>query len=138
MSHFATSQKPCCVCLRQTKTWVCVQCSSYAFCDECWIQERPHGPGAVGIDGRPHEKVDLEVVDRLMRVFGPGPSSEDQEALHVSDLDTTWFGVTRGANHAQPVLYHSRRMQEIMSDSQTERYTERFPHLVSFVGQTGA
>jgi hypothetical protein len=36
------------------------------------------------------------------------------------------------------VLYYSRRMQEIISESQTGQYPERFPHLVSFVGQTGA
>ena len=127
--------RPCCACERHVKTWTCVQCNNEAFCDECWGKERPHKPGAVGIDGRPHEKVDVEVVARLTRIFGDSRSPEEQEALHVSDIDTTWFGVMKGAN--QPVLHYSHRLLDIMRESQTGQYPERFPHLVSFVGQTG-
>lgn len=130
--------KPCCECQRPIRTWNCVQCNNEAFCDECWSKERPHRPGAVGIDGRPHEKVDVEVVARLTRIFGNKRTPEEQEALHVSDINTTWFGLTKGANHMQgPVLYYSGRMQDIMAESHTGQFTERFPHLVSFVGQTG-
>ncbi len=129
--------KPCCECNRLVKTWVCVQCNNEAFCDTCWGLERPHRPGAVGHDLRPHEKVDEEVVARLKRIFGTSRSEQEQELLHESDINTTWFGVTRGANPAQPVLYSSSRLQDIIARGQTGEFPERFPHLVSFVGQTG-
>ncbi|KAK3389280.1 hypothetical protein B0H63DRAFT_537088 [Podospora didyma] len=126
----------CCECGRNVKTWNCVQCANDAFCDDCWIKQRPHRAGAVGIDGRPHEQVDLEVVHRLTQIFGHHRSQEEQEQLHESDINTTWFGVMKGSN--QQFLHYSNRLINIMRESQTGEFAERFPHLVSFVGQTGA
>ncbi|KAK3379099.1 hypothetical protein B0T24DRAFT_716735 [Lasiosphaeria ovina] len=109
--------------------------------DELHHGERPANyghlrAGAVGIDGRPHEKVDPEVVQRLTQIFGHHRSLEEQEALHESDINTTWFGVLKGSN--QQFLHYSNRLINIMRESQTGDFAERFPHLVSFVGQTGA
>ncbi|KAK0724572.1 hypothetical protein B0H67DRAFT_657154, partial [Lasiosphaeris hirsuta] len=125
-----------CHSLLQVKTWNCVQCANDAFCDDCWGKQRPHRAGAVGIDGRPHEKVDVEVVSRLTQIFGHNRTPEEQEALHMSDISTTWFGVMRGGG--RPFLHCSNRLIDIIQKSQTGRHSERFLHLVSFVGQTGA
>jgi len=134
-SHGASGQKPCCECGLEVKTWNCVQCANDAFCDDCWNKQRPHRAGAVGIDGRPHEKVDVEVVSRLTQIFGHNRTPEEQEGLHISDISTTWFGVMKGAG--RPFLHCSNRLVDIMCESQTGQHPERFPHIVSFVGQTG-
>jgi hypothetical protein len=91
-------------------------------------------PGKVGIDGRQHEKVDEEVVRRLRKIFDQ-PSQEEQSSHHGGDIDTTWFGVGKEAN--QSFLHYSNRLVEVLHESQTGEFIERFPQLVSFVGQTG-
>ena len=88
----------------------------------------------MGIDGRQHEKVDEEVVQRLQQIFGQ-PSQDEQSNRHGGDIDTTWFGVDKDAN--QSFLHSSNRLVEVLHESQTGEFTERFPQLVSFVGQTG-
>ncbi|CEI60194.1 hypothetical protein FVEN_g6376 [Fusarium venenatum] len=125
---------PCCVCGGPSKAWKCVQCDDF-FCDECWPKERPHRPGKVGIDGREHEKVDEDIVDRLQRIFGQ-PTAEEQHQRHTNDINTTWFGITK--EYGQPYLHYSNRLVDILRESQIGAFTERFPQLVSFVGQTGA
>ncbi|KAF5003652.1 hypothetical protein FDECE_9823 [Fusarium decemcellulare] len=127
------SQTLCCVCDSSRKAWKCVQCGS-SFCDECWPKERPHWPGKVGIDGRSHEKVDEEVINRLSQIFSQ-PPSEEQTERHRRDVNTTWFGVIKEAN--QSYLHYSNRLVDILRDSQMGQHSERFPQLVSFVGQTG-
>ncbi|KAH6886261.1 hypothetical protein B0T10DRAFT_576010 [Thelonectria olida] len=106
-----------------------------SFCDECWPKQRPHLPGKIGIDGRQHEKVDAEVNNRLSKIFGQ-PTQEEQNNRHGGDISTTWFGVVNEGY--QPFLHYSNRMVDILQESQVGDYSERFPHLVSFVGQTGA
>ncbi|KAL9572020.1 hypothetical protein ACKAV7_003852 [Fusarium commune] len=92
------------------------------------------GPGKIGIDGRQHEKVDREVNDRLSKIFGE-PTQDEQNNRHGGDINTTWFGVINEAD--QPFLHYSNRIVDILQESQVGDYSERFPHLVSFVGQTG-
>ncbi|KAM5355310.1 hypothetical protein ACJ41O_001956 [Fusarium nematophilum] len=92
-------------------------------------------PGKVGIDGRGHEKVDEEVINRLKGIFGQ-PTQAEQNRRHESDVNTTWFGVMKEAN--QPYLHYSNRLVEILNESRVVDHSERFPQLVSFVGQTGA
>lgn len=94
----------------------------------------PQQPGKTGLDGRGHEKVDEVVVSRLKMTFGQ-PTLEEQNERHGIDINTTWFGVLKEAN--QLSLHYTNRLSEIMQEGQTDEYTERFPHLVSFVGQTG-
>ena len=91
-------------------------------------------PGKVGIDGRQHEMVDIEVIERLSKIFSQ-PTREEQNYRHELDINTTWFGVVNEAN--QPFLQYSNRIADILQESQIGDYRERFPHLVSFVGQTG-
>ncbi|VTO87220.1 unnamed protein product [Fusarium graminearum] len=125
---------PCCVCNGPCKAWKCVQCDDF-FCNDCWPKERPHRPGKVGIDGREHEKVDEDIVHRLQQIFGQ-PTAEEQHRRHTNDINTTWFGVTK--EHGQPYLHYSNRLVDILRESQVGAFAERFPQLVSFVGQTGA
>jgi hypothetical protein len=89
------------------------------------------------MDWCPHEKVDPEVFDRFNRIFGHNWSAEEQEELHKKDTNTTWLGVEKRSSSREPFLHHSSRLTDIMRESQTGEHSERFPHLVSFVGQTG-
>ncbi|KAK4185147.1 hypothetical protein QBC35DRAFT_538384 [Podospora australis] len=135
--------KFCAICNSSEKAWSCVQCAG-DFCDVCWGKQWPHRPGAVGYDNRPHEKVDAEVIDRLTKVFDYERTPQQQTQLHLYDIGTTWFGVTRGlgdgdGNRGQTsFLRYENRLADIMRESQADKHPERFPHLVSFVGQTGA
>ncbi|KAH7192830.1 uncharacterized protein B0J16DRAFT_394837 [Fusarium flagelliforme] len=95
----------------------------------------PPKPGKVGIDGRQHEMVDEDIVRRLQQIFGQ-PTAAEQRRRHTYDINTTWFGVTK--EQEQPYLHYSNRLVEILRESQMGAFTERFPQLVSFVGQTGA
>jgi hypothetical protein len=91
-------------------------------------------PGKVGIDGRKRENDDEEVVQRLRKIFGQ-PTQEEQSDRHGGDIDTTWFGVDKDAT--QFFLHSSNRLVEVLHESHTGEFTERFPQFVSFVGQTG-
>lgn len=75
------------------------------------------------------------MVRRLKQTFGD-PAPGEQSARHLKDLNTTWFGVVKEENHGLS-LHHSSRLVDIMQDSRSGEHEERFPHLVSFVGQTG-
>lgn len=71
---------------------------------------------------------------RLQQIFGQ-PTAEEQHRRHTNDINTTWFGVTK--EHDQPYLHYSNRLVDILRESQVGAFAERFPQLVSFVGQTG-
>lgn len=75
------------------------------------------------------------MVQRLKQTFGDA-TPEEQSAQHIKDLNTIWFGVIKEANQCLS-LHYSTRLVDIMQDSQSGEYQERFPQLVSFVGQTG-
>jgi hypothetical protein len=130
-------QERCCICEQRVRIWRCLQCAADAFCDVCWKAQRSHRPGAVGLDGRPHEKVDPGVFARFNRIFGHDWGAEEQEELHERDINTTWFSVEKRSSSREPFLRHSSRLTDIMRESQTGEHSERFPRLVSFVGQTG-
>jgi hypothetical protein len=125
------------VCSSENKqTFTCVQCNNDAFCDDCWGKERPHRPGAVGIDGLPHERTNRQVVERLRQILDPHRSTEEQQILHRSDEDTTWFGIARDSANL-PIFQDYGRYATIMTESQTPEVNVRYPQLVSFIGQTG-
>ncbi|EHK19930.1 uncharacterized protein TRIVIDRAFT_285, partial [Trichoderma virens Gv29-8] len=86
-------------------------------------------------NGRPHEKVDDEVAQRLNQIFEQ-PSPNDQQIQHNYDTNTTWFGVEK--RNSESVFHSSRRLLDILHESQVGVFKERFPHLVSFIGHTGA
>jgi predicted RNA-binding Zn-ribbon protein involved in translation (DUF1610 family) len=129
--------KRCEVCQRSgLKTYTCIQCNNDLFCNDCWARERAHRPGAVGFDGKPHEKTDREVVERLRQILEPKRTTEEQEELHRNDEDTTWFGIARDSS-GLPVFQDYERYATIMEQSRSAEGTVRYPQLVSFIGQTG-
>lgn len=136
-SRSSSVTEPCDVCKRTTvKTWTCIQCNNDAFCDECWAKERSHRPGAVGFDGKPHEKTDRRVVERLRHILQPKRTPEQQQELHRNDEDTTWFGIARDSSNL-PIFQDYERYATIMAHSRTSEVNVRYPQLVSFIGQTG-
>lgn len=70
----------------------------------------------------------------MKQTFGQ-PSLEEQYERHETDISTTWFGVLK--EESQLSLHYTNCLVDIMHESQTGEYGDRFPHLVSFVGQTG-
>jgi hypothetical protein len=128
---------PCVACNAENKqTFTCVQCNNDSFCDDCWGKERPHRPGAVGMDGLPHEKTNRLVVERLRQILDPYRSPEVQQSLHRNDEDTTWFGIARDSANL-PIFQDYGRYATIMAESQSPEVNVRYPQLVSFIGQTG-
>lgn len=136
-SRTTSIAEPCVVCnSTSTKTYTCIQCNNDAFCNNCWSKERPHRPGAIGFDGRPHEKTDKRVVDRLRKILEPKRTAKDQENEHKFDEDTTWFGIARDSANL-PIFQDYGRYAKIMAQSRLSGHKVRYPQLVSFVGQTG-
>jgi hypothetical protein len=132
-----SSRAPCQTCKSTDKiTFSCIQCNNLSFCDECWSKWILHADGAVGWDSRPHEKSNPQVVQRLRQILEPSRTETDHETELITDEDTTWFGVGRDASN-QPIFQDHGRFATLMSESQTPDVGERWPQLVSFIGQTG-
>lgn len=119
------------------KRYACVQCNNLWFCDGCWPKWILHVPGAVGWGGMPHEKADPEVVLRLRQVFEPIRSEADHEQELLDDEETAWFGYGRDpAGH--PVFHDYGRYAAVMGESHAREVAmERYPQLVTFIGETG-
>ncbi|KAI3321837.1 hypothetical protein HD806DRAFT_523766 [Xylariaceae sp. AK1471] len=130
--------QPCQTCATvDESTFTCIQCNNLAFCDTCWSKWILHIPGAVGWNGKPHEKADPLVVHRLRQILEPTRTEEEHEAELIEDQDTTWFGFGRDASN-HPQLYDYGRFAAIMGETQTDETGERYPQLASFIGETGA
>jgi hypothetical protein len=113
----------------------CVTCDSH-LCDECWSKQVAHRPRKSSADGRlPHEKSDYEVVKGLRNILEPVINVETLQSMHRADEDTTWFGV--GHDGQSPVLQDYGRYTAIMTGNLSKEVGERFPQLVTFIGQIG-
>ncbi|KAI1411011.1 hypothetical protein F5Y13DRAFT_201533 [Hypoxylon sp. FL1857] len=119
------------------KTFTCIQCNSLVFCDPCWSEWVLHVPGAVGWGGKPHEKADPVVIQKLRQIFEPLRTEADHEVELVRDRETTWFGLGRDSS-GHPVFHDYGRFAAIMSECRAVETTHRYPQLVSFIGETGA
>ncbi|OTA77343.1 hypothetical protein M434DRAFT_402358 [Hypoxylon sp. CO27-5] len=119
------------------KIFTCIQCNSLAFCDPCWSKWVLHLPGAVGWGGKPHEKADLVVIQRLRQIFEPLRTGTDHEVELARDRETTWFGFGRDSS-GHPIFQDYGRLAAIMSESHVVGTTDRYPQLVSFIGEAGA
>ncbi|KAI1342705.1 hypothetical protein F5Y15DRAFT_373717 [Xylariaceae sp. FL0016] len=140
MSAETATSAPCQTCATRTKkTFSCIQCNNLAFCDTCWPKWILHQPGAVGWNGKPHEKADPAVVNRLRQILEPARSEAEHESELLEDQDTTWFGFGRDAT-GHPLLHDYGRFAAIMGETVTEDKDnqERYPQLASFIGETGA
>lgn len=87
-------------------------------------------------NGKPHEKADPLVVDRLRQILEPTRTEEEHEAELLEDQDTTWFGYGRDAS-SHPQLNDYGLFAAIMAETHTEDAGERYPQLASFIGETG-
>lgn len=77
------------------------------------------------------------VIDRLRQILEPVRTEEEHEAELLEDEDTTWLGFGRDAS-GRSVLHDYGRFAAIMGETLVEdTATERFPQLVSFIGETG-
>lgn len=74
---------------------------------------------------------------RLQDILTPATDPQVQQSKHLEDEDTTWFGVTRDSANL-PVFQDYGRYTTIMANSAIGQHRTRYPHLVSFIGQTGA
>ena len=118
------------------KAYFCAFCDAY-FCDIAWPKERSHKPGKIGPDRLPHEKADPEVVSRLRDTFSPPTDTDELEALHIDDEDSTWFSIARNSSNL-PTFQDHGRYAMLMANSALLEHGTRYPQLVSFIGQTGA
>ncbi|KAI1505709.1 hypothetical protein F5X99DRAFT_215888 [Biscogniauxia marginata] len=130
--------QPCQTCdTTVEKTFTCIQCNNLAFCEVCWPKWVLHVSGAVGWNGKPHEKADPIVVHRLRQILEPTRTEAEHEFELLEDQDTTWFGFGRDA-YGHPLLHDYGRFAAIMAETTTDEHNERYPQLASFIGETGA
>ncbi|KAI1760166.1 FabD/lysophospholipase-like protein [Hypoxylon sp. FL1150] len=131
--------QPCHSCgTNAEKRFTCIQCNNLAFCDACWPKWVLHTPGAVGWNGKPHEKADPIVVQRLRQILEPTRTEAEHESELLEDRDTTWFGFGRDAS-GHPLFHDYGRFAAIMSETVafTDETAERYPQLATFIGETG-
>ncbi|KAI1846078.1 hypothetical protein JX266_007887 [Neoarthrinium moseri] len=130
--------QPCQTCgTVSEKRYSCIQCNNLWFCDGCWPKWILHAPGAVGWGGRPHERADPFIVARLRQIFEPLRTEADHQQELLDDEDTAWFGFARDAT-GHPIFQDYGRFAGIMGESRTREGSERYPQLVTFIGETGA
>lgn len=91
----------------------------------------------MGFGGKPHEKASPRTIYKLQQIFEPIRSEADHEIELLKDRETTWFGFGRDSS-GHPVFQDYGRFAAIMNESRTSEATERYPQLVSFIGETGA
>jgi hypothetical protein len=135
----ASHPKLCQLCEEGQKlTSFCVFCNA-SLCDDCWGTQIAHRRRKTGTDSDSrHEKADYDVVMRLKKIMEPSTEVETQLAMHRVDEDTTWFGVTRPRDNQEIAFFQDYgRYAAVMAETLSSRRGERFPQLVSFIGQTG-
>ena len=107
----------------------------FNFCDTCWDVQLPHRPeSASDVE---HEKSDPEITARLRGILTPATNPDEQKQLHLDDIDTTWLRYIRPSSLQEPAMLEFPRYKKLMQDSFTSEWHERWPQLVSFIGQTG-
>jgi hypothetical protein len=125
------AQEKCDTCeISQQNYSFCVRCDT-KFCDECWAEQPAHRRQPLSAN---HERMDYTIVAELKKVLEPPESGgEIQKSMHDNDKHTAWFGVSPGNTH----FWDSGRYNTIMAETLSERDRERYPQLVSFIGETG-
>lgn len=137
MSASAPEVLPCQTCGdTKEKRFTCVQCNNLAFCEPCWPKWVLHTPGAVGWNGKPHEKADPVVVHTLRQILEPTRTEAEHAFELLEDEDTTWFGFGRDSS-GQSMFYDYGRFSAMMSELVTNSSVDIYPQLVSVIGETG-
>jgi hypothetical protein len=112
----------------------CTGCN-YEQCLPCWNTEVPHKKGIPGISGFPHDKINPAMVAALRDCLREPNTEQEQDQNHIDDEDTTWFGLDR-EDSGDPILAEYGRYATIMLQTTIDTGQERYPQLVSFVGET--
>ena len=123
----------------ELQVWLCADCGC-TYCDSCWDNQPPHRKGRVDKNGRLHEKDNKEFSDRIRLCFDSPTSHEEKRRAHLDDEETRWFGVDTLQNNKdtdQSIFSDSGRYSILMTRTKQVSDGERYPRLVSFVGQTG-
>ena len=61
---------------------------------------------------------------------------DEIKVLHEKDQDSKWFGVVKAADGKKSEFHDFNRFGQLMINSQPLGGAERFPKLVSFIGDT--
>ena len=125
----------CGICQNQVDSSSYCSGCGHNFCDRCWSVQIAHRPGSVA--DPPHERSDPEITKRLQGILTPSKNPDTQKQLHLEDSETTWLRYVRAGLPQEPELEEDARYKKLMQDSFTLEWMERWPHLVSFIGQTG-
>lgn len=114
------------------------------FCDKCWDVQLSHKKQRLAPGSIPHERTIFDTAQKIKSILELRTNAEQQNVLHQDDEDTTCFGIVR-ENAELPVFQDYGRYARIMADTQgvlsgqhLNTHDQRYPSLVSFVGQTGA
>ena len=76
------------------------------------------------------------VIGRLRQILEPVRTEAEHETELVRDRETTWFGFGRDSS-GHPIFQDYGRFATIMSESHSNGIADRYPQLVSFIGETG-
>jgi hypothetical protein len=127
----------CLVCDRTSEDDAIVFCAgcNYFQCLTCWENLPAHKKAILGPSGFPHDKTDPSMVAALQECLREPDNEEEQNREHVEDEDTTWFGLDR-EDSGDPILAEYGRYATIMLETAQETGQQRFPQLVSFMGET--
>lgn len=112
----------------------CVDCDA-TICEACWNTVFPHRPGKLGRDRMPHERTNYYIAKRFGTILHPPNSLDTLQSMHEEDELSTWFGVITKTKNEYTLRAHST-FTDLMAQSQQSGQTTKFPHLVSFIGQT--
>ncbi|ETS74669.1 hypothetical protein PFICI_13153 [Pestalotiopsis fici W106-1] len=123
-------------CQNDRQVVFCEGCDMY-FCDNCWQILPHHKTNKPGPGGIPHSKSDPRIVEKVKQWMAEPQNEEDEHEQHENDEDSLWFGVSKDGE-GNPILEVYRRYAAIMMDTFKEGLPNRYPGLVSVVGQTGA
>ncbi|KAF7504590.1 hypothetical protein GJ744_002085 [Endocarpon pusillum] len=116
--------------------WYCIDCTA-RLCESCWTKTLAHRNNKTGRDDLPHERAKYEIVQKFKQILSPPDSPDELQRLFDEDEQSTWFGLTEKESNVYALKAHST-YSDLMAQSQQWAQTARFPHLVSFIGQTGA
>jgi hypothetical protein len=127
----------------------CSQCDT-VYCESCWNHQVVHLPRPDRVE---HQRMDPYLTKRLEKIFAQPSSDEEFLKMLVEDEVTNWFGeffwlcskiiliinkdVERGSNGQSNLMDYGRLAAILASDSFQDATTTKYPHLVSFLGQTG-
>jgi hypothetical protein len=111
-------------------------CSACGFsqCADCWPEQFAHKKNILGPNGLPHVKNDPQLVASLRACMEAPP---DPAKAHSEDKDTAWFGVWTDPENGEYLLQDQGRYASIMARSAPAIDQERYPKIVSFIGETG-